>query len=163
MGLFDFIKNRGRKVEEDDDKPKAGTSAAPKSTLDPDNRDRWMGARLVRIVENTGIAVEDLSVKVDGDRATVKGKVDSQEEKEKVVLTVGNINGIAKVDDQLTVEKEGTQADFYTVKEGDTLSKIAKAHYGDPNKYHQIFEANRPMLDDPDKIYPGQTLRIPAA
>ena len=38
---------------------------------------------------------------------------------------------------------------------------IAKAHYGDGNKYHVIFEANKPMLKDPNKIYPGQVLRIP--
>ena len=57
-----------------------------------------------------------------------------------------------------TPEPEGT---YYEVKKGDTLSKIAKAQYGDAMKYPQIFEANRPMLKDPDKIYPGQVLRIP--
>ena len=51
----------------------------------------------------------------------------------------------------------------YIVKSGDNLSKIAKQFYGDANKYHQIFEANRPMLKDADEIYPGQRLRIPAA
>ena len=51
---------------------------------------------------------------------------------------------------------------FYTVQSGDTLSKIAKEHYGSANKYMVIFEANRPMLTDPDKIYPGQSLRIPS-
>ncbi len=50
---------------------------------------------------------------------------------------------------------------FYTVQSGDTLSKIAKAHYGDANAYHAIFEANKPMLKHPDKIFPGQVLRIP--
>jgi len=50
---------------------------------------------------------------------------------------------------------------MYTVKSGDSLSKIAKAHYGDAMKYPVIFEANKPQLTDPDKIYPGQVLRIP--
>ena len=50
---------------------------------------------------------------------------------------------------------------FYTVQKGDTLSAIAKRHYGDANAYGRIFEANRPMLADPDRIYPGQVLRIP--
>ena len=52
-------------------------------------------------------------------------------------------------------------APFYTVRKGDTLSAIAKRHYGDANAYNSIFEANRPMLDHPDRIYPGQVLRIP--
>ena len=50
---------------------------------------------------------------------------------------------------------------FYTVQSGDTLSKIAREFYGDAGKYPRIFEANKPMLKDPDKIYPGQMLRIP--
>ena len=54
-------------------------------------------------------------------------------------------------------------ATFYTVVSGDSLSKIAKKHYGDASKYPVIFDANRPMLKDPDKIYPGQVLRIPPA
>jgi LysM repeat protein len=49
----------------------------------------------------------------------------------------------------------------YTVAAGDSLSKIAKQFYGDANKYMKIFEANKPMLTHPDKIYPGQKLRIP--
>ena len=50
----------------------------------------------------------------------------------------------------------------YTVKSGDTLSKIAKEHLGDANAYTKIFEANRDQLSDPDKIKPGQVLKIPA-
>jgi nucleoid-associated protein YgaU len=59
------------------------------------------------------------------------------------------------------VAKAEPEATFYTVKRGDTLSGIAKAHYGNAGKYMVIFEANKPMLEDPDKIYPGQVLRIP--
>jgi nucleoid-associated protein YgaU len=55
----------------------------------------------------------------------------------------------------------GTQTRSYTVKAGDTLSKIAKAHCGDANQYTKIFEANRDKLEDPDKIFPGQVLVIP--
>ena len=80
---------------------------------------------------------------------------------------VGNVKGIARVNDQLRVpppepkappEPEGT---YYEVKRGDSLSKIAKAQYGDAMKYPVIFEANKPMLKDVDLIYPGQVLRIP--
>ena len=53
------------------------------------------------------------------------------------------------------------EATLYTVQSGDSLSKIAKAHYGDASKYMIIFEANQPLLKDPNKIYPGQALRIP--
>ena len=81
--------------------------------------------------------------------------------REKIVLILGNTAGIGGVDDQLTVEAPEPEATYYTVVSGDSLSKIAKAHYGDAMKYPVIFEANKPMLTDPDKIYPGQVLRIP--
>ena len=87
----------------------------------------------------------------------------SQEDKEKLVLACGNVRGIAEVDEDLEVEQKAPEATMYTVKSGDSLSKIAKQHYGDASKYPRIFEANRPMLSDPDKIYPGQVLRIPPA
>jgi nucleoid-associated protein YgaU len=101
--------------------------------------------------------------------------VETQADREKVVLAIGNTPGVGRVDDQLTVlaavddegevveEEEEIVAVMYTVKKGDTLSAIAKAHYGNANKYPVIFEANKPMLQDPDKIYPGQVLRIPPA
>jgi nucleoid-associated protein YgaU len=74
---------------------------------------------------------------------------------------VGNTKGVARVDDQMTVEAPAPEAALYTVKSGDGLSKIAKVHYGDASKYPVIFEANKPMLKDPNKIYPRQVLRIP--
>jgi nucleoid-associated protein YgaU len=101
-------------------------------------------------------------VRVDGDKVTLTGKVESQEEREKLVLLAGNNQGIGSVDDQLQVAKQEPAGTFYAVKSGDTLSKIAKQFYGDANKYNQIFEANRPMLKSADEIYPGQKLRIPA-
>lgn len=112
--------------------------------------------------------VHDMELKVEGPTitfhdgvATVRGTTPSQEKKEKIVLLIGNTPGVAQVDDQLRVEKPQPEAVFYTVKPGDTLSKIAKTHYGDAMKYATIFQANTPMLKDPDKIYPGQVLRIP--
>jgi nucleoid-associated protein YgaU len=61
----------------------------------------------------------------------------------------------------MTVDQSAPEANFYTVVKGDNLSKIAKQFYDNPNKYPVIFEANKPMLSHPDKIYPGQVLRIP--
>lgn len=86
--------------------------------------------------------------------------------KEKVVLVVGNTNGISSVEDNITVAEveeieEEAMAQFHTVEKGDTLGKIAKEYYGNAMKYPVIFEANKPMLTHPDKIYPGQVLRIP--
>ena len=90
------------------------------------------------------------------------GTAKNQETKEKVILVVGNTAGIAGVSDEMDVEVEEPVATFHTVERGDTLSKIAKKVYGNAMKYPVIFEANRPMLTHPDKIYPGQVLRIPA-
>jgi nucleoid-associated protein YgaU len=87
--------------------------------------------------------------------------VPDQATKEKVVLALGNVAGVAAVEEAVTPETAEAEAVMYTVKKGDTLSAIAKAHYGEGAKYMAIFEANKPMLKHPDKIYPGQTLRIP--
>ena len=73
-----------------------------------------------------------------------------------------NVTGsVASTEAPLDTGGGGGGEQTYTVAKGDTLSKIAKEFYGEANKYHQIFEANKPMLKDPDKIYPGQMLRIP--
>ncbi len=151
MGLFDFFKkDAGEKVE------------PPKQTAPEDvNWDEIRGLKIEKILRDNHLEVADLGVSVSGDRATVRGKVDSQEIREKVILSAGNVEGIAVVDDRLEVEKPEPEAQFYTVEPGDNLSKIAKQYYGDANKYPVIFEANKPMLSDPDKIYPGQVLRIP--
>ena len=143
MGLFDFVKDAGQKIFGGGEK--ANTEAA---------------LNLKSMVVTMGIPVENLDIDVDGEKATVTGVVPTQADREKLVLLVGNVNGIAKVDDQMTIALE-PPATFYTVVSGDSLSKIAKAHYGDAMKYPVIFEANKPMLEHPDKIYPGQVLRIP--
>ena len=164
MGLFDFVKSAGAKIFGGGDEPKP--QAAPNDPVAvakaQELADRRKAARLVEAVQGLGLKVEDLSVKVEGDTATVSGTCSSQADREKVVLAVGNTHGIARVDDQLEVSAPEPEAVFYTVKSGDSLSKIAKAHYGNAMKYPVIFEANKPMLTDPDKIYPGQVLRIPA-
>ena len=173
MGLIDFVKNVGRKLDlgRDDDKAKGQPAAKPaqpqaqpaaQNQAAQDQRERQRAAALLGLIQQMGFKGEELGVRVDGDRATLTGKVDSQEQREKIVLLVGNTDGIGSVDDQLKVARPEPEATYYEVKSGDTLSKIAKQHYGDANQYHRIFEANRPMLKDPDEIFPGQKLRIPA-
>ncbi|MGH9389099.1 MAG: peptidoglycan-binding protein LysM [Vicinamibacteria bacterium] len=133
----------------------------------PKESDQERSAKLENQVRRMGLPVEMLKIDVKGEQATVNGKVKAQAVREKVVLAVGNTTGISKVDDrlELVVEKAAApkepEAKYYTVVKGDSLSKIAKTQYGDAKKYPAIFDANKPMLKDPDKIYPGQVLRIP--
>jgi nucleoid-associated protein YgaU len=94
---------------------------------------------------------------------TVAGIAPDQATREKVMLCCGNVANLTTVNDMMTVTAPEPESQWYTVVKGDNLSKISKAFYGTPSKYPQIFEANKPMLTHPDKIYPGQVLRIPAA
>ena len=92
----------------------------------------------------------------------VTGRAPTQAEKEKIILAVGNVAGVAKVEEALETPEPAAEPVFHTVVKGDTLWKIAEKTLGKGARYTEIFEANRPMLSDPDKIYPGQVLRIPA-
>jgi nucleoid-associated protein YgaU len=163
MGIIDFVANAGAKLFGKDEEAAA---AAPTPTIDVN---KVRAVALTRLVKDSKLPVQDLVITVNGDRATVRGTVPDQATREKVVLCCGNAQTIASVDDQLTVAQEAPAAPkepesmFYTVVAGDTLSKIAKQYYGNANRYQAIFEANRPLLAHPDKIYPGQVLRIPPA
>ncbi|SFZ90495.1 Nucleoid-associated protein YgaU, contains BON and LysM domains [Flaviramulus basaltis] len=159
MGLFSFIKNAGAKVFGigKTDAEESAEAAAAELKLE-----EAAAKKLEETITDLQLQVEDLNVFIDDDAATISGKAYDQATKEKVVLVVGNSNGIATVDDQMTVEHVEPEAQFHTVVSGDTLGKIAKNYYGNAMKYPVIFEANKPMLTDPDKIYPGQVLRIPA-
>jgi nucleoid-associated protein YgaU len=170
MGLFEFLKNAGKKLHltHDDEPakgapaPSAGAPAGPSAEQVQAAIDRRREGAMTKLVQDMGFQVSGLAIASVGETVTVKGAAANQQEREKIVLLLGNTDGVAKVDDQLTVTQEEPQATFYTVKSGDTLSHIAKAHYGNANKYMVIFEANKPMLKDPDEIYPGQVLRVPA-
>ncbi|MEM7048580.1 MAG: peptidoglycan-binding protein LysM [Acidobacteriota bacterium] len=153
MGIFDFVVNAGKKLL-------GGGSKAEATPETPQPNPELAGA-LVKFIGDLGLEVEDLKVSVVGDVATIEGSTPSQAEREKIVLAAGNVDGVARVDDRMVVEVPEPEAVFYTVKSGDSLSKIARDHYGNAGKYPVIFEANKPMLTDPDKIYPGQVLRIP--
>jgi nucleoid-associated protein YgaU len=164
MGLIDFVKSAGDKIFGGADEPEIQNRAQVRE-YSPEEvqriNERRAAAKLATLIEGLGFEVEDLSVKVEGAVATVNGKVSSQQDREKIVLAIGNTAGIGQVADELEVEADEPEATYYTVQSGDSLSKIAKVHYGNAMKYPEIFEANKPMLSDPDKIYPGQVLRIP--
>jgi len=109
-----------------------------------------------------GIPVDGLAIEL-AETVVVSGETSTNADREKIILALGNVEGVACVDDTITVLNPEPESVFHAVKSGDTLSKISKEVYGDPKKYTAIFEANRPMLEHPDKIYPGQILRIPPA
>jgi LysM repeat protein len=157
MGVIEFVQDVGRRLGVGDTPP-AQSAQAPATPPGPEAQ---QAAALMRLVEQMGLTVEPLGIQVDGERVTLTGTTDRQETREKVVLLVGNVQGVGQVDDPLQVAQPAPEARLYTVKRGDTLSQIAQAHDGDATQYPWIFEANRPLLRDPDEIYPGQTLRIP--
>jgi Uncharacterized protein containing LysM domain len=164
MGIFSFLKGVGASL------PGGGNDAKDVEGL---------------INKELGGKIKNLKAEVSDGLVKLHGSCDSLATKEKAVLLAGNIKGIEKVDDDgLKVQpsqqkkaqpqqkeaqpkkaesepEETEQSQFYEIKSGDTLSKIAKQFYGDANKYPLIFEANREVIKDPDKIYPGQMIRIP--
>lgn len=154
MGLFSFLKGAGAKLLN-----KKEEAAA--TTISAEEVKRKKVEKMKAAVDNLKLPVKDLSLLLNGDVVTVYGTAETQVAKELVVLTLGNNADIASVDDRMSVITPQPEATFYEVKSGDSLSKIAKAHYGDAMKYNAIFEANKPMLKDPNLIYPGQQLRIP--
>ena len=163
MGVFSFLKDAGAKIFGKDNDEAAAKAAAARDKAEAENLERQRGVALRSVIDATGIPIQNMDLDVAGDKATIYGQVQEQAHKEKLILALGNVNGIATVDDRLSVVTPAPEATFYEVKSGDTLGKIAKQFYGSAGKYPEIFEANKPMLKDPDKIYPGQKLRIPKA
>jgi nucleoid-associated protein YgaU len=162
MSLISFIADAGEKLL-GAAAPTASAPAAAKPDVAALNASA--GEAIAKYIASQNLSAQNLSVKYDGASKTVSvsGVAPDQATKEKIVLCCGNVSSVAKVDDQLTVAQGAAPAaTFYEVKSGDSLSKIAKSMYGDANAYMKIFEANKPMLSDPNKIYPGQKLRIPA-
>lgn len=147
MGLFNFGRDRGRD---------------PKTPIQQ-GAEQVNASEIAQMLRDLGITIEGGQISVRGDEVTITGKASDVAEREKAILVIGNTKGVGKVNDQITVASQAPQpqSQFYEVKSGDTLSKIAKQFYGDASKYSAIYDANRPMLKDPDEIYPGQMLRIP--
>lgn len=140
MGFFDFVKNAGKSLFGSDEANAA--EAVAKEVGDPSLADK-------------------IKVEVDGENVKITGELPDQETKEKVIVAAGNVEGISKVEENIETAEKTPEGTYHTVERGDTLWAIAKKNYGDGTKHTIIFEANRPMLSDPDKIYPGQVLRIP--
>lgn len=154
MGLLSFIKDAGEKLFG------SGTAQAASAPADVNAA---AATAIKTYIGAMKLDAEGLAVVFDGSSGTVtvSGTTNDQATREKIVLCCGNVAGVEKVIDNMTVKNPVPEAKFYTVVRGDTLSKIAKEQYGNANAYMTIFEANKPMLTHPDKIYPGQVLRIP--
>jgi nucleoid-associated protein YgaU len=169
MGLLSFFKDAGQKLFGHHDTEAAATQAAAA----PDNADLQAAAAaanqtaataIEQYIATQNLSADGLMVGFDGATATatVQGTAADQATKEKILLCCGNVHGVTAVNDLMTVAEPADESQYHTVERGDTLSAIAKQYYGNANEYNKTFEANTPMLSHPDKIYPGQLLRIPA-
>ena len=166
MSLISFIQEAGEKLFGKGEAKAAQEAVAKEaSAANLERLNRAAGDAIATYIGSMGLKVDGLDVGFDGSSGTVtvSGVAADQGTKEKVVLCCGNVANVKAVNDMLTVATPADESKYYTVVSGDTLSKIAKQFYGNPNKYPVIFEANKPMLTHPDKIYPGQLLRIPPA
>jgi nucleoid-associated protein YgaU len=164
MGLMSFIKEAGEKLFGKGEAKAAEVAVAADPS--PENvaaLSKAAGDAIATYIGTQGLQVDGLDVGFDAPTSTVtvSGSVADQATKEKVLLCCGNVANVAAVNDMLVVNEPQPESQWHAVVSGDNLSKIAKKFYGDPNKYPVIFEANKPMLSHPDKIYPGQMLRIP--
>ncbi len=141
MGLFDFVANVGKKLFGKEDDP---------------------AEKIQQEIENDNPGVAGLRVLYEEGTVTLSGRAESAEAREKVVLMAGNIQGVHTVRaDGVAAPEQTLKVEYYTIVEGDTLSRIAERFLGSAADYPVIFEANREVIKDPDLIYPGQKIRIP--
>ena len=145
MGLWNFAKSVGAKI--------FGGSEAQAATAE----------ELKKEAEKHGLDMSGVEIQVDGDKVKLSGKALTTEQAEKITLAIGNTTGVASVENNIAAATPTAESKTYTVEKGDTLWKIAEEMYGKGKggQYNVIFEANKPMLSHPDKIYPGQVLRVP--
>ncbi len=172
MGIFSFAKDIGDKIfnrDDDQPEPKVETTVVEtKANANIQVKEREPSAQsianiLLRRIQQQNLNITDLKVKYTGstDTAEISGNAKTQADREKAIIAVGNVQNVARVIDNINIEEDAPESTMYTVKSGDTLSKISQEVYGSAGDYMKIFEANKPMLSSPDKIYPGQVLRIP--
>jgi nucleoid-associated protein YgaU len=169
MGIISFFKDAGEKLF--GHKEAAAATVAAKAAPDDATLQAQAAASnqaaataISNYIAAQNLKIDGLDVAFDGATGTVSvaGEAVDQATKEKALLCCGNVHGVSQVDDAMSVSEPTEESTYHTVERGDTLSAIAKEEYGNANEYMKIFEANRPMLSHPDKIYPGQLLRIPA-
>ena len=155
MGLIDFLKDTGKDLF-------GGAQG---------NEGDKIEAEIQRAL---GENVSNLNARFDNGNVSLTGNAKSVAAKEKAALIAGNVRGVERVNaDGISVASNGADkmgavvgakaggSKFYTIQSGDSLSKIAQRELGDANRWNELFEANREVIEDPDKIYPGQQIRVP--
>ncbi len=143
MGLFDFAANIGRKLF---------------------GKDEEAPAKIQEHIETDNPGISDLGVDFSNGVVTLSGQAESSEALEKAILMAGNVKGVKEVvSEGVSAPPLSEDVQYYEIKSGDTLWAVAKKFYGAGNKYTEIFEANREVIKDPDKIFVGQKIRIPKA
>ena len=166
MGMFSFIKEAGQKLFGHAEVAKAAEAAAADPAAQPtlDELNDTAAVGITTYIESQNLGLTNLLVTFDGATGSVKveGDAPTQAIVEKVTLCCGNVGGVERVENLLVSGEPADESQYHDVVRGDTLGAIAKTYYGNAGKYPIIFEANKPMLSHPDKIYPGQKLRIPA-
>lgn len=146
MSIMDFAKHIGRQVFDRDDVAAERIKQHMSISLNP---------------------IENFDVQFDDGTVTLCGECMTQPDRERAVLVAGNIEGVVKVvATDLTAkpakaEEPEEKSEIYEIQKGDSLSAIAKRYYGDAMAYPRIFEANREVIENPDRIYPGQKILIP--
>ena len=146
MSILDFAKHLGKQVFD---------------------RDEVAAEKIKQHIETTLSSVKNFEVEFDDGVVTLCGECLSPGDRDRAILIAGNTQGVERVvANDLTApapppEEPEPKVEFYEIQSGDTLGAIAKRHYGQASAYMKIFEANRDVIDDPDKIYPGQKIRIP--
>jgi nucleoid-associated protein YgaU len=164
MGLLSFMKDAGEKLF---GRGKAqAAQAAAQANATAENlaaANEAAGQAIVDYIRSMKLDADGLAVDVDAatGTVTVSGEAPDEATREKIVLCCGNVHSVSNVNDNMSVKIPADASTWHTVVSGDTLSAIALKAYGNAGKYPVIFEANKPMLTHPDKIYPGQVLRIP--
>ena len=153
MGLWQFVRSAGRVlgVGRDEAVQGEGEPAPPAPAA----------AAIRAELQDLGLDAQDVQVRVEGDTVRLTGTAPDAPTRERLILAAGNVAGVGQVHEEIATPAPPPEPVFHTVKKGDTLSGIAQRHYGSAAKYPAIIEANRPMLTDPDRICPGQVLRIP--
>ncbi|HKL62981.1 MAG TPA: peptidoglycan-binding protein LysM [Woeseiaceae bacterium] len=137
------------------------------------NKDEEAEEKIEELILQNNPGVRNLGVEFDQGIVGLSGECESGAAMQKCVLLAGNVEGVTDVyANKMTIRppergaEEAAEAaedpvEFYTIRSGDTLGKIARQYYGDAMQYPRLFEANREVIEDPDKIYPGQRIRIP--
>ncbi len=165
MGLVSFLKEAGEKLLHAGSGNDSSITPSADDVESKRSKEQVLERAILEYMAKQGLPIQTITVAFDSDthKVTVSGSAPDQKIREKLILCAGNVQGVEHVNDEIVVGDGNISemSEWYTVQSGDSLSKIAAKFYGVSSKYTEIFEANQPMLSDPDKIYPGQTLRIP--